>query len=407
MDLKNLIQRHSRKILNRISMDLMLEAYLTHESSLLELEDIPQTVEPVWILGKKYSAIIDIQQIRNDIQSRLWFTYRKGFLQIGNSNFTSDRGWGCMLRCGQMVIGQALIFLHLGRDWRWNPDKRDIDYLKILRMFEDKRSAPYSIHQIALTGVSHGKQIGEWFGPNTIAQVLKKLASLDEWSSIVFHVALDNTLVINEVLKLCNTTDHVNKACLNKKNWKPLVLVIPLRLGISTINPAYIKGVKMCFTFPQSLGIIGGRPNHALYFIGFVGNDVIFLDPHTTQQIGMLPNKDIETDLKIDNSYHCQQVNRLPILNMDPSLAACFLCKTEDDFHLLCHELKVHLVQSDQASQSLITICDDRPIDWTLDSSSNLSTLTTSYEAVTVSLSNLELNDKKLQVDSDDDFEIL
>ena len=40
-------------------------------------------------------------------------------------------------------------------------------------MFEDKRSAPYSIHQIALMGVSYGKQVGEWFGPNTIAQVLK------------------------------------------------------------------------------------------------------------------------------------------------------------------------------------------------------------------------------------------
>ncbi|MBO8695554.1 cysteine protease ATG4, partial [Staphylococcus aureus] len=83
--------------------------------------------------------------------------------------------------------------------------------------------------------------------------------------------------------------------------------------------------VKMCFTFPQSLGVIGGRPNHALYFIGFVGTDVIFLDPHTTQQIGMLPNKDIETEHKIDHSYHCQQINRLPILNMDPSLAACFM----------------------------------------------------------------------------------
>jgi len=49
---------------------------------------------------------------------------------------------------------------------------------------------------------------------------------------------------------------------------------------------------------------------------------VIFLDPHTTQQIGMLPNKDVETEHKIDHSYHCQQINRLPILNMDPSLAA-------------------------------------------------------------------------------------
>lgn len=58
MDWRQIIQKHSRKILNRISMDLMLEAYLTHESSLMDLEDIPQTVDPVWILGKKYSTII-------------------------------------------------------------------------------------------------------------------------------------------------------------------------------------------------------------------------------------------------------------------------------------------------------------------------------------------------------------
>ncbi|VVC26697.1 Hypothetical protein CINCED_3A005857 [Cinara cedri] len=405
MDWKQMIQKHSRKILNRFSMDLMLEAYLTHESSLMDLDDIPQTVDPVWILGKKYSTIIDLQQIREDVLSRLWFTYRKGFVQIGNTNFTSDKGWGCMLRCGQMVIGQALIFLHLGRDWRWDPDKRDIDYLKILRMFEDKKNAPYSIHQIALMGVSYGKQVGEWFGPNTIAQVLKKLATMDELNSLVFHVALDNTLVINEVNTLCTLIEQTPKPNCSKKKWKPLVLVIPLRLGISAINPAYVQGVKMCFTFSQSLGIIGGRPNHALYFIGFVGDDVIFLDPHTTQQIGMLPNKDIDTEHKIDHSYHCQQINRLPILNMDPSIAACFLCQTENDFKELCHELKEHLVQSNQTpSQSLITICEERPSDWKLDSSSNLSS---SSDNVAVSLSDLELTDRKFLTDSDDDFELL
>lgn len=62
----------------------------------------------------------------------------------------------------------------------------------------------------------------------------------------------------------------------------------------------------------------------------------------------------------------------------------CFLCQTENDFNALCHKLKEHLVQSDQLpSQSLITICDDRPSDWMLDSSGNLS----SSENVVVSLS--------------------
>ncbi|XP_016402367.1 cysteine protease ATG4B-like [Sinocyclocheilus rhinocerous] len=53
--------------------------------------------------------------------------------------------------------------------------------------------------------------------------------------------------------------------------WKPLVLLIPLRLGLSDINEAYFEPLKQCFMMPQSLGVIGGKPNSAHYFIGFVG----------------------------------------------------------------------------------------------------------------------------------------
>lgn len=61
-----------------------------------------------------------------------------------------------------------------GRDWLWTPEQRNQTYLSILHMFEDNRAATYSIHQIALMGASsEGKQVGQWFGPNTIAQVIK------------------------------------------------------------------------------------------------------------------------------------------------------------------------------------------------------------------------------------------
>lgn len=53
------------------------------------------------------------------------------------------------------------------------PETKNKTYLKILRRFEDKRAAAFSIHQIALMGASEGKEVGQWFGPNTIAQVLK------------------------------------------------------------------------------------------------------------------------------------------------------------------------------------------------------------------------------------------
>jgi hypothetical protein len=53
----------------------------------------------------------------------------------------------------------------------------------------------------------------------------------------------------------------------------------------------------------------------------FAGNDVIFLDPHTTQSIGVVNGKEHQHEWKMDSSYHCSQASRLHIMQMDPSVA--------------------------------------------------------------------------------------
>lgn len=64
----------------------------------------------------------------------------------------------------------------------------------------------------------------------------------------------------------------------NNSCWKrPLLLMIPLRLGLDHINTCYSTAIFECFKLPQFVGILGGRPRHAVYFFGTVG-DKVFLN---------------------------------------------------------------------------------------------------------------------------------
>lgn len=38
-----------------------------------------------------------------------WITYRHDFMAIPGTAFTTDAGWGCMIRCGQMLAASAII----------------------------------------------------------------------------------------------------------------------------------------------------------------------------------------------------------------------------------------------------------------------------------------------------------
>lgn len=74
----------------------------------------------------------------DDFESRIWLTYRSNFVPIpkpedpkalsnmsfsvrlknqlsSQEGFTSDAGWGCMIRSGQCLLANALAVLRLGR----------------------------------------------------------------------------------------------------------------------------------------------------------------------------------------------------------------------------------------------------------------------------------------------------
>ncbi|XP_055981732.1 cysteine protease ATG4A isoform X3 [Sorex fumeus] len=231
------------------------------------LEEFPDTDELVWILGKQHLLKTEKPKLLSDISARLWFTYRKKFSPIGGTGPSSDAGWGCMLRCGQMMLAQALICRHLGRE--------KMCCVYPLRVDPASESPPNSLN--------------------------------------------------------ASNQSQVTYAC--SPAWKPLLLIVPLRLGINQINPVYVDAFKECFKMPQSLGALGGKPNNAYYFIGFLGDELIFLDPHTTQTF-----VDTEENGMVDDqTFHClQSPQRMNILNLDPSVALGFFCKEEKDFDSWC-----------------------------------------------------------------------
>ncbi|CAH1782093.1 unnamed protein product, partial [Owenia fusiformis] len=432
--------------LSTLEMDIAGSMCMTYEAADLEYEEFPQCNDPVTLLGEKYSTIYDLEDIKHDFLSRLWFTYRRGFSPIGGTGPTGDTGWGCMLRCGQMMLAQALLLRHLGRDWRWQTEKYDPKYWEIVRMFQDKKNCCYSIHQIASMGVSEGKSVGQWYGPNTIAQVMKKLAVYDEWSSLVVHVAMDNTVIEDDIRVLCSckpnpnieefmlgdkTNTKNNKQKQNKQKdstsaktnnlltngdcsnsnissqgqscqgegrvepnkWRPLLLIIPLRLGLTDINMVYAESLKTCLSFRQSVGFIGGKPNHALWFNGHFRDELIYLDPHTTQ-----PAVNLDSMGKTsDETYHCPYTSRMRIKDLDPSVAVGFFCANEADFNDLCQTINKFILSGEKTP--MFELHKKRPAHWPpFEPHANLAAGGPSSDYV-------EIHDR--QYDSDDEFELL
>lgn len=51
------------------------------------------------------------------------------------------------------------------------------------------------------------------------------------------------------------------------------------------VNERYLPQLASVLSFPQSVGIVGGRPGASLYFVGVQGGAVLYLDPHEVQEV--------------------------------------------------------------------------------------------------------------------------
>ena len=237
-----------------------------------------------------------IEYFNEKYYKHIVFSYKKNFEKINGSNITCDSGWGCMIRCGQMILYQGIMMLM--------NDKNE----NLRNNFNDNNDSCFSIHKICSFKKKINIEINQWVGPNTMCHLIKNIVESSPYNEKMNIQIYNNELFINE------------------KIYKPTLIFIPLRLGINYIEEKYYHILFLTFTYTNFVGFIGGSGYQAHYFIGIDNNlDLYYLDPHFTQ------------DNNQNTSYKSKKIHKKNITELDPNIALCFNAKNQEDYNSICN----------------------------------------------------------------------
>ncbi|EDK37561.2 hypothetical protein PGUG_01658 [Meyerozyma guilliermondii ATCC 6260] len=299
-------------------------------SSLTRSSSESITAEPVVILGHTYrEGDRDREgdsEVQKQVKKRYWMSYRSGFEPIkkhedgpsplsfvqsmifnknvgntfanihslvDNDNFTTDVGWGCMIRTSQSVLANAI-------------DRAG--YEVDVELFADTSSAAFSLHNFVKVASDSPLRVrpGQWFGPSAASLSIKRLCEARNSSTNVPLSVL-----------VCESGDIYD----DQIQTFPVLLLLPLRLGIDHVNNVYHSSLLQLLEVPQSAGIAGGKPSSSLYFFGYQGTSLLYLDPHYPQNVSAGVG-----------SYHSSSYQKLDISDMDPSMMAGIVLKNNEDY---------------------------------------------------------------------------
>ena len=320
---------------------------------------------PIYIFDRNIENVVRAE-INFLLKTFLYMSYRSGLVNlncIGGGDFTSDCGWGCMLRCCQMMLSKGIIQKKINDFYKKNKKSLNKNILENIRketlyLFSDnylnikniknhpdfqyywelhqklsKTNSeyksisevipPYSIYILCILG----KTWGEYTSDIKIVKLFTKINAqlFPNFNMLFFECGLISKkklisafceeykeLNLNSKINYLDTITYNGTDYIFKKEG---LVFISFRFGLNELEPNYYDIIPLFFKkFKNNIGFVSGKKNKAYYFIGIdKNNKLIFFDPHYNQQINNDPEKNYE-------SYYTENIYLLDIKNLSSEL---------------------------------------------------------------------------------------
>ena len=237
----------------------------------------------------------------------------------------------------------------------------DLALAQVVQWLDDRPGAAFSIHSFVADGAPYGLEAARWVGPFAVCKTLELLVNKTRPGGLRAYVAADPcggvpTVYRDTVARAASSSEDEGAEGARRDPaggfWAPLILLAPVTLGAAhAISPGYLAQLRQLFSFPQSLGVVGGRTGSSLYFVGCQASRLMYLDPHIVQEAVQDPAAPSEQELA---SFRCPHILHMDIGNLNPSLAMGFLCESEGAFNDLC--ARIETLSGEHRAAPLITV---------------------------------------------------
>lgn len=309
----------------------------------------------------------DIKRFHKKISKILYFSYRKNFLPIKSYKtqglFTSDAGWGCMIRSSQMIFARALykIFFYENKNINEalnqtlslffetpytvgnipaiyaNYESETVKSKSVDNTQYNIKSIypPFSIKPICSIGEIYNRAAGEWFSDVNMPNIYKIINENFNVIPKLKIITFQTLLTLQNIVETCftkvkqgegNDIITFNGEQYQFKNYG--LVFVSVRIGINTIPIEYHQSIKNLFNCKQCIGFIGGKDFSATYFFGYGNDNIFYLDPHYTQEA----LHDNNNRKGIEDTYLTKKVYQLNFNRLQTAFTIGFLFRNGKEY---------------------------------------------------------------------------